>query len=450
MTGESSIPIGDVLRPKITRRVGCWNVWTLYQTGKLAQVVREMEYYKIELLGVSEARWTGSGSKQLVSGHQILYSGRTDDHHSKGVAIITTKEVHRSLLEWKPVSERIITARYNSVFAKLTAVVCYAPTDDAEDEEKISFYDSLQKVVDDTPSHDVLLILGDLNAKVGKCNQGKETIMGQQGIGECNNNGERLCTFCQENDLVIGGTIFMHKDIHKTTWNSPDGHTKNQIDHIIINKRWRSSLLDVVAKQGADVGSDHSLVLAKIKLKLRKSRKKDQRPPPINIQKLKDTKTLRSFQLKIQNKFSTLMEHPDEIDMETFNKVLIENSQQILGPKRKKKEEWISDKTWKIVEERKEKKSKILSTKSKRQKDQLQAEYRAIDREVKRSARADRKAYTEKLAYEAEQAASKQDMQTLYRITKTLAGKFQSSELPIKDKRGNVLSKEEDILKRWK
>ncbi|XP_056020452.1 uncharacterized protein LOC130054512 [Ostrea edulis] len=144
------------------------------------------------------------------------------------------------------------------------------------------------------------------------------------------------------------------------------------------------------------------------------------------------------------------MEHPDEIDMETFNKVLIENSQQILGPKRKKKEEWISDKTWKIVEERKEKKSKILSTKSKRQKDQLQAEYRAIDREVKRSARADRKAYTEKLAYEAEQAASKQVMHTLYRITKTLAGKFQSSELPIKDKQGNVLSKEEDILKRWK
>ncbi|XP_056021988.1 craniofacial development protein 2-like [Ostrea edulis] len=297
MTGESSIQIGDVIQPKTTRRVGCWNVWTLYKTGKLVKVVREMEHYKIELLGVSEAGWTGSGSKQLVSGHQIFYSGRTDDHHSKGVAIITTKEVHRSLLERKPVSERIITARYNSAFAKLTAVVCYGPTDDAEDEEKISFYDGLQKVVDDTPSHDVLLILGDLNAKVGKCNQGKETIMGQQGIGECNNNGERLCTFCQENDLVIGGTIFMHKDIHKTTWNSPDGHTKNQIYHIIINKRWRSSLLDVVVKQGADVGSGHSLVLAKIKLKLRKSRKKDQRPPPINIQKLKDTKTLRYFQL---------------------------------------------------------------------------------------------------------------------------------------------------------
>ncbi|XP_062611962.1 uncharacterized protein LOC134273760 [Saccostrea cucullata] len=450
MTGESPTLIGDVLRPKITRRVGCWNVRTLYQTGKLAQVVREMEHYKIELLGVSETRWTGKGSKQLVSGHQILYSGRTDEHHSRGVAIITTKEVYRSLLEWKPVNERIITARFNSAFAKLTVVVCYAPTDDAEDDEKVSFYDSLQEIVDNTPSHDVLLILGDLNAKVGKSNQGRESIMGKQGLGECNSSGERLCTFCQENNLIIGGTIFMHKDIHKTTWNSPDGHTKNQIDHVIINKRWRSSLLDVVAKQGAGVGSDHSLVLAKVKLKLRKSRKKDQRPPPINIQKLKDPKVMKSFQLKVQNKFEALMEHPDEIDIETFNEILLENAQQILGPRKRKKEGWISENTWKIVEQRKEKKKKILSTKSKRQKDQLQAEYRTIDKEVKKNARADRKAYTEKLANEAEQAASKQDMQTLYRITKALAGKFQTADLPVKDKRGNVLSKKEDIQKGWK
>ncbi|XP_048735691.2 craniofacial development protein 2-like [Ostrea edulis] len=268
MTGESPTLIGDVLRPKITRRVGCWNVRTLYQTGKLAQAVREMEYYKIELLGISETRWAGNGTKQLMSGHQILYSGRSNSHHNSGVAIITSKEVHRSLLAWKPVSERIITARCNSAFAKLTAVVCYAPTEDAEEDEKVSFYENLQKTVDDTPSHDVLLIFDDLNAKGGKSNRSKENIKG--GLGECNNNGERLCTLCQENNSIIGGTIFMHKDIHNSTWNSPDGHTKNQIEHVIVNKRWRSNLQDAAAKQGADVGSDHSLVVAKIKWKLKK------------------------------------------------------------------------------------------------------------------------------------------------------------------------------------
>lgn len=254
-------------------------------------------------------------------------------------------------------SKRIITPRYNSAFAKLTTVVCYAPKEDAEEDEKVSFHDNLQKVVDETPSHDVLLIMGDLNAKVGRNNQDKEGTMGQQGLGNCNNNGERLSTlgqqeqgncnnngerlstFCMENNLVIGGTIFMYKDIHKTTWNSPDGHTKNQIDHVITNKRWRGGLLDVVARHGADVGSDHSysLVLAKVKLKLRKTRRKDQRPPPIDSQKLKDLKIKKTFQIKVYNKFSLLMEDSDEIDMVTFNKVLPENGQQLLGPKRRER-----------------------------------------------------------------------------------------------------------------
>ena len=234
---DANISKVDMLRPKTTRRVGCWNVRTLYQTGKLAQVIKEMQSYKIELLGVSETRWTGSGSRKLLSGHHILYSGRADDHHSRGVGIITTGEVHKSLLEWKPISERIIKARYNSKFAKLSVIVCYAPTEDAEDEEKDTFYDELQAAVDETPTHDVLLIMGDLNAKVGIDNQGKENTMGRQGLGVANGNGDRLTSFCQENKLVIGGTIFEHKNIHKVSWCSPDGHTQNQIDHIIINNR---------------------------------------------------------------------------------------------------------------------------------------------------------------------------------------------------------------------
>ena len=66
-----------------------------YQTGKLAQVVKEMENYKIKLLAVSETRWSGNGSTDLASGHHML--GRDYDHHSRGVAIITTKEVQKCL-----------------------------------------------------------------------------------------------------------------------------------------------------------------------------------------------------------------------------------------------------------------------------------------------------------------------------------------------------------------
>ena len=88
------------------------------------------------------------------------------------------------MLEWKPISERIIKARYNSAFAKLSVIVCYAPTEETEDEEEDTFYDELQASVDDTPSYDVLLIMGDLSAKVGVDNQGQESTVGRQGIGD--------------------------------------------------------------------------------------------------------------------------------------------------------------------------------------------------------------------------------------------------------------------------
>jgi len=70
-----------------------------------------------------------------------------------------------------------------------------------------------------------------------------------------------LAGICGWSDLVIGGTIFEHQEIRKLTWISPDGNVKNQLDHVLINGRWKHSLHDVIVKRGADVGSDRHLLL---------------------------------------------------------------------------------------------------------------------------------------------------------------------------------------------
>jgi hypothetical protein len=67
--------------------------------------------------------------------------------------------------------------------------------------------------------------MGNLNAKVGSDNTHLEQIMGRHGLGDRNENGEMFVDFCAHNGLVIGGTLFIHKNIHKETWTSPDGHT---------------------------------------------------------------------------------------------------------------------------------------------------------------------------------------------------------------------------------
>ena len=124
-------------------------------------------------------------------------------------------------------------------------VTCYAPTEEAEKEEKDNFYDSLQLILEDIPKHDVLVVLGDFNARVGSDNTNRERFMGKHGTGTMTDNGSRLCDICGENYLVIGGTLFQHKTIYQLTWRSPDGRNESQIYHILVNGKWRRSLQDV-------------------------------------------------------------------------------------------------------------------------------------------------------------------------------------------------------------
>ena len=58
------------------------------------------------------------------------------------------------------------------------------------------------------------------------------------------------------------------RNIHKYTWTSPDGKNRNQIDHILIDRRWHSSILDVRSFRGADCDTDHCLVVAKVRERL--------------------------------------------------------------------------------------------------------------------------------------------------------------------------------------
>ena len=93
------------------------------------------------------------------------------------------------------------------------------------------------------------------------------------GLGVQNEVGQRLIQFSQENALVIANTLFQQHKRRHYTWTSPDGQHWNQIDYILCNQRWRSSIQSAKRRPGADCGSDHELLIAKFRLKLKKVRK---------------------------------------------------------------------------------------------------------------------------------------------------------------------------------
>ena len=154
----------------------------MYEAGKCANVAREMKNYQLEILGISETRWTEAGKSILTSGETIIYSGNKGQnaHHTRGVGIMMTPRASRSLLGWEPVNERIILARFRTTNSRitLTVITCYAPTNESDEEMKEQFYETLQNILSKRTEREVVLMIGDFNAKVGNDNTGYRATMG--------------------------------------------------------------------------------------------------------------------------------------------------------------------------------------------------------------------------------------------------------------------------------
>jgi hypothetical protein len=455
----------EVLSVKTKTRIGFWNVRTMYEVGKLAQVTTEMRRYNLHILGISESRWTGSGKIRSSTGETVIYSGREDNQHHEGVAIILKKGAEKSLMEWKPINSRLLKIRIKGKQINTTIIQCYAPTNDSDDEAKDEFYEQLQAELEAIPRHDMKIVMGDMNAKVGGSNNSYERALGREGCGTMNGNGEKLAEMCTSYDLVIGGTLFPHKEIHKLTWYSPNGRDKNQIDHFMINGTWRRSLMDVRVMRGADVGSDHQMVLAVVKLKLRKAGGQRQGRQAFDIEKLKNIQTRNTFVLKLKNKFQALSEmedtmeqdQQDQQDQQNVNTrwqqvktAYLQASQECLGPRDIKKKEWITANTWQVINTRRELKKKVIDAKSERLKERYAHQYQEANRDVKKLIRADKREYMDSLAKQAEEAAGQGDQGTVYRIIKTISGKYRgSTEAPVTDKQGRLLTSDAEIDTRW-
>ena len=115
---------------------------------------------------------------------------------------------------------------------------------------------------------DFFFIIGDWNAKGGS--QETPGITGKFGLGTQNEAGQRLTEFWQEKALVIANTLFQQHKRRLYTWTSPDGQNQNQIDYILCSQRWRSFIQSAKTRLGTDCGSDHELLIAKFRLKLKK------------------------------------------------------------------------------------------------------------------------------------------------------------------------------------
>ena len=189
-------------------------------------------------------------------------------HIREGVGIILDKERAKCLMGYLAISDRVILVRLKGQPFDISIIIVYAPTSESSEEEIVAFYNNLEEAKSHCRSQEIVIIRGDLNAKVGQEADGE--VIGKHGLGIQNECGERWAQWCKTNGQIFTNTWFKLHQRRLWTWNSPGGQYKNQIDYITINKRFKNAVQQTKTYPGADCGSDHRLLFCKVKIKLKK------------------------------------------------------------------------------------------------------------------------------------------------------------------------------------
>lgn len=261
-----------VLRiPGLTKNIATWNVTSMFEAGKLRNIIQEMRRLNVDILGISESRWPGSG-RVIQDDSVVYYSGNDEPQHRNGVASIVKKNIAHSVKNVVALSDRAIMLQLAGSPMDITLIQVYAPTADKEEQLVEEFYEQIKQLLKCTKSRDVCVVMGDFNSKIGKGKQGNS--VGNFGLGQRNIRGDRLIQFYEENKLIVANTFFQHPPRRLYTWSSPKDNEsnliRNQIDFILVNERFKNCIKNVKSYPGADVNSNHNPIIAKINIRLKR------------------------------------------------------------------------------------------------------------------------------------------------------------------------------------
>ena len=423
--------------------IATWNVRSLSQPGKLENVLSEMNRLYIDILGVSETFWDGEGEFETelptsAEKFRVIYSG--GNKKRKGVAFILRSNI--TVQSYEMITERIICIKITAKPVDLILIQCYAPTNDAVASEVENFYQQIDEVIKKTKQYcDCLIVMGDLNGKVGEAKE--EDIVGPFGLGQRNENGQSIVECCRRHNLMVANTWFETKKSTRHTWTSPDGATKNQIDFILVDKRFRNGVKNSKVRTSADCGSDHNIVIAQLYVRLQKVIcNKKVKNNCWNTEILKSEDSQMQFKEISEESMKQITVTDDVNTLWTDIKASIVTAAEEVCGKRKleARQKWMTTEILEKMEERRLYKNDVTQEGQKR--------YKELKHEVQKLCRQAYSNYCEDKCYEIEHLEATHNP-LLYRKIKEMTAKKHVNVQGIKDKDGNLLLEPQKVLERW-
>ena len=233
-------------------------------------------------------------------------------------------------------------------------ISAYGPGSEKCEEDRTRFWNELSDCVRKVRGNANVVVLGDLNARVGDVEI--DNVIGMHGVPGVNDSGEQLVGLCMEHELVIGNTWFRKKDINKYTWvRVSNGRMVDRalMDYLIVSSSIRGSLLDVHVLRGVTGGiSDHFLVEGRLRVS-RKYFVRNERTREcgevVKVSELQNESKKEEFQRNIERKFEC-MEASMNVEEEwmNFKSAVLESAKEVCGMRRvgrktRKGSEWWND-----------------------------------------------------------------------------------------------------------
>ena len=232
--------------------------------------------------------------------------------------------------------------------------------------------------------------MGDLNARVGRDCETWGSVIGRHGEEVRNEGGEQLLRFCAVNEMLVANSLYQHKEIHKYTWVCPGRGLKSIIDYFLVRRDSRTRVKDVKVVRGAEIGSDHYLVLLKMSEKSMVERSRAvSKNVRIRTDRLKDKRVRLEFKIRLQQKMNTTGHREESMEevWTKFKEGVLSAAVEVCGVRQqkgqRKRTRWWNDEVKKAVKKKKTAYLKWLQRNTQEAKD----EYHRAKKEAKRVVR---------------------------------------------------------------
>ncbi|KAL1454893.1 hypothetical protein WDU94_009023 [Cyamophila willieti] len=425
-------------------RIGTLNVGTM--TGRGREIADLMARRRIEILCVQETRWKGDKAKELGDGYKLYYSGSNASGRN-GVGIILENDLKSKVTSVVRKSDRVMSMKLQLDDMELNILSTYAPQVGCEDEEKDAFWREVEEAVSDIPEDERIFLAGDLNGHIGKGNtETTERIRGIWGVGDQNEEGDRIVDFALASDMAILNTFFKKNEKQLLTYKS--GERTSQIDFILARRKHIKEVKNCKVINGEAVTPQHRTLVIDVTFMMNKKKVTKFTTPKIKWWQLKDPFLNLEFKRHVIHK----IKNSSCQDLWTnYKEAIIGVGETVLGKtsgkgRPKDKETWWwNEEVAKCIKEKKEAKKKW--DRSNQSEDKV--EYKKAKKESKRAVAQAKARELDKIYKELETPEGEKN---LYRLAKerNRATKDFTHIMQIKSKDGVVLKGEEDIKNRWK